>query len=333
MSTSTVITEKLIINGNNKDIVLNGLDFTKNGYLEIRDARSIEVKNCRVYNMNLPDKKNYWLKIEASESAKPIILKVHHNFFGSNPKQGSNTMFNLIEPHALLKSGSTISENWFAADCCSHISITLYGIYDNAVVDVNKNHFMNSDIGIRIGCMNTPKGIININDTEAELIVTPDAIANLVLVEPYATSTTTFENLTINMNVYPIVEKDTYRRMSFEECAVYPMAGGAGQEDTPISRESMPRVNFCGKSAYFGFAHNDENDNSIGPMFHSATNKHVAVINTTGYTTWNKAKKAATENDEITIFKDVTDSEVGNYKIIKAAKSINISEGETEASE
>lgn len=329
MSTSTVITEKLIINGNNKDVVLNGLDFTKNGFLIIQDARSVEVKNCRVYNMNLPDTKNFWLTIESSDPVKSMVLKVHHNFFGSNPKSGSKTMWNLIEPHVLLKTGSLISENWFTGDCCSHFAVAVYGIVDNAVININKNHFMDSEVGIRIGCMKTPKGTININDTEAEVVVSSDVVSTLTVVEPYALSTTTFKNLTINMNVNPLVEKDTYRRLSYEECGLYPICGGAGQEDTPMSRESLPKVNLCGKPVYFGFAYNDSNDNPAGPIITTAKNKNIAVINTTGYTTWSDAKAAATENDEITILKDITDPEASKYKIIKASKSIIISEGET----
>ena len=113
MSTlSTKITEKMVIDAAGKDIVLNGLDFTKNGYVEIKNANSVVIKNCRVYKLNAEDSaKNYWLKILGDI---PVKLAVLYSFFGNNP--GTNgQVYNLFEMNAKLKSRSSISNNWFAA--------------------------------------------------------------------------------------------------------------------------------------------------------------------------------------------------------------------------
>ena len=154
MSTvSTKITEKMIIDAAGKDIVLNGLDFTKNGYLEIKNANSVVVKNCRVYKMNCEDAtKNFWMKVIGDI---PVKLAVLNSFFGNN--LGTNgKMYNLFEMNAKLKSNSMISSNWFTGDCCTHNTINIYGAEENSVIYVNNNYFADSRHSIRVGIKEAP---------------------------------------------------------------------------------------------------------------------------------------------------------------------------------
>ena len=122
---ATIISEKLTINGEGSNVVLDGFDFTGNGYVDVKNASAVTIKNCRVYGMNLAGAtKNYWLHIYNDIPAK---LVVENNFFGSNPTSGSNKMYNLIEPNAKLKNGSSVSDNYFVSDCCCHNFMNIYG--------------------------------------------------------------------------------------------------------------------------------------------------------------------------------------------------------------
>ena len=79
---ATKIIDKLVVDGKGSAVVFDGLDFTASGYVEVKNAGSITIKNCRVYNLDLVDVKNYWLKIFGDIEVKLVI---ENCFFGSNP--------------------------------------------------------------------------------------------------------------------------------------------------------------------------------------------------------------------------------------------------------
>ena len=107
---ATIISEKLTINGEGSKVVLDGFDFTGSGYVDVKNASSVVIKNCRVYGMNCEDAvKNYWLRIY---NDIPVKLVVENNFFGDNAGT-KGKMYNLIEPTAQLTNGSSISNNYF----------------------------------------------------------------------------------------------------------------------------------------------------------------------------------------------------------------------------
>ena len=196
---ATIISEKLTINGAGSEVVLDGFDFTGNGYVDIKNTDSVIIKNCRIYNMNLPSTKNYWLHIYNDISVRLII---ENNFFGSNPTIDSNKMHNLIEPTAKLKSGSSISNNYFVSDCCSHNFMSIYGCTDNAVININNNIIEMTAAGLRIGIKGEPVSTINIKNNKV-LAINPaysDVDQGLVTIQGYGFSTTTFKNLTLIMN-------------------------------------------------------------------------------------------------------------------------------------
>lgn len=79
----TKITEHLSINGAGKSVVLDGFDFTSNGYVRVTNAAELVIRNCRVYGLNVEGaKKNYWLY---ADSSAPLKLTVERCFFGANP--------------------------------------------------------------------------------------------------------------------------------------------------------------------------------------------------------------------------------------------------------
>lgn len=230
---STRITEKLIINAPDSDIVLDGLDFTDNGIIEVRAAKSLTLENCRVYNLKTPNAKNFFLHIFNDITLK---IAIHHCFFGNSTYTKSNSIYNLFEPTAKLITGSMCSSNYFKADCCTHNVLSIYGADENAVIYVKNNIFEISDGTVRIGVKGEPVCIINIEGNTIKENKGDDPSAyGLVTLQPYKKETTSFANMTINMNnnIIPSEQK------------IYAYCGA---NDTQLTQELMPKINIDGVS-------------------------------------------------------------------------------------
>lgn len=230
---ATVISEKLTINAEGSDIVLDGLDFTSNGYVDIKNTSSIVIKHCRVYGMNCEDTtKNYWLRIY---NDIPVKLIVENNFFGDNAGVNGK-MYNLIEPTAQFMNGSSISNNYFTAGCCTHNIINVYGAVDNSEININGNIVEMTAGGVRIGVKGDKACTINVRNNK--VLATNPAYADedqgLVTIQPYGTQTTSFSKMTIAVsgNVLPC------------EQIVY---AGYNSKDTVLTDETMPKVIIDGK--------------------------------------------------------------------------------------
>lgn len=238
---STKITEQMIIKGNETDVVLDGLDFTLNGYIEVQNASSVTIQNCRVYDMNVEDNaKNYWLHIKGNIETKLIIKNC---FFGANT--GTNgVMYNLIEPTAKLKTGSLISDNYFEVGCCTHNMINIYGACENAVIQVSRNVFETCAGGIRVGVKGEPKCTILIrgNTIFAEDENNAAEWQGLVCVQPYNKETTSFKNMTIKLDGNKVVT----------EQMIY---GYSGKKDTVLDETTVPKIFIDGKEAEMPIYH------------------------------------------------------------------------------
>ena len=279
----TKITEKMIIDAAEGEIVLNGLDFTKNGYVEIKNASSVVIKNCRVYDMNCEDApKNYWMKVIGDI---PMKLAIVRSFFGDSfGKNGQ--LYNLLELNAKLKEDSMISSNWFSSNCCTHNALNIYGAEEGSVIYVNNNHFSDVVKQMRIGIKGAPVCKIIANGNDCKVVDTSDEgveWANLALVQPYGKATTTFENLEISMND---------NKMSYD--LAEPIVAYFGGGDTPMGVTSSPKVTMDGKEYKLPIR---------------TGSKSVAVIGTTAYATLAEAISAATDSDVITLVNS-TDEEI-----------------------
>jgi len=232
---ATVISEKLTINGTGAEVVLDGFDFTGNGYVDVKNASSVVIKNCRVYGMNCEGAvKNYWLRIY---NDIPVKLVVENNFFGDNA--GINgKMYNLIEPNAQLMNGSSISNNYFTSGCCIHNIINVYGTIDNGLININGNVIEMTAGGIRLGVKGNKVCTINIRNNKV-LATNPaytDEDQGLVTIQPYNKETTSFAKITVVMsdNELPC------------EQIIY---GGYTAKDTVLNDETMPKIIINGKIA------------------------------------------------------------------------------------
>lgn len=229
----TKITELMTINGAGKSVVLDGLDFTGNGFVKILNASNVEIRNCRVYGLNVENAaKNYWLRVDSSS---PLKLKIERCYFGANPGvQGA--LYNLIEPNVVLVDGTSICNNYFAKKCCTHNTINLYGAAENSHIYVSGNVFELSAGTVRVGvkgqpvCMITMDGnVVRKHDSAYSL-----EDAGLVTVQPYNKQTTTFANMTIEMNDNQLPT----------EQIIY---GYSGSKDTELTDALMPVIYIDGE--------------------------------------------------------------------------------------
>lgn len=224
----TKITELLTINGAGKSVVLDGFDFTGNGFVKILNAASVEIRNCRVYGLNVEKApKNYWLHVNSSA---PLKLTIERCYFGANPGvQGA--LYNLIEPNVVLADGTSISNNYFAKKCCTHNTINLYGAAESSCINVSSNVFELSAGTIRIGVKGQPTCTIAMDGNVIHKHDSAYALdyAGLVTVQPYGKQTLSFANMTINMNGN---EAPT-------EQIIY---GYSGSNDTALTDALMPTI-------------------------------------------------------------------------------------------
>ena len=192
---ATKITKPITINGEGKTVIFDGFDFTEQGYIRVVNAEELIITNCRIYNLsNDPDSttsRGYWLKTLGDKETK---ISVTYCFFGAN----NNTVYNMLELNTKLKNGSSFSNNYFVENSCTHNHINLYGAAESATIDINNNVFELTG-GVRIGIKQEPVCTINVKGNTV-LKTTDDEWAGLICIQPYGRQTTSFANMTVNIN-------------------------------------------------------------------------------------------------------------------------------------
>lgn len=194
---STIISKRLTINGDAGAVVLDGLDFTGDGYIDVYGCTSLTIKNCRIYNLTATAAKMYWLHVYNDIELKIVV---ENCFFGNSLKNDVGQVYNMLEPTAKLSTGSSFSKNYWKKECCSHNFINIYGATDNAQIDVNENVFEFCETGIRIGVKGEPACKISLKNNKILSVNTEDPTwAGLALVQPYGKATTTFANMEVEL--------------------------------------------------------------------------------------------------------------------------------------
>lgn len=186
---STVFTKPVVINAPEKDVVFNGVDFTKDALITITAAKSVTIKNCRFYGL-APTKKSMGVVINAND----MKLTVEGCFFGLNGEK----LYNFFEMNGKLADGSSISRNYFVWGCCSHNEVNIYNVVNGATVNVNNNYIGS----IRIGTKGAAKDVtINFKSNEYNLNDNPDPDwLNLIVIQPYGNQTSSFNGVTVNVD-------------------------------------------------------------------------------------------------------------------------------------
>ena len=214
------------VNAAGKDVVFDGCDFTAEALIVLTAANSVTFRNCRFYGLIPNVAKTYGIKLDKEAELKLVI---ENCFFGANPTVDSNKLYNLLELAGKLMDGSSISSNYFAADCCTHNQINVYNVSDRATIKLNKNFAVYSGNLIRIGIQGEPACKIEMfgNGYQTTDQSENGAWAGLALIQPYGKATTSFKNLMVEI-------KDTINQTPSEQI-IYLYAGA---NDTKFNKDT-----------------------------------------------------------------------------------------------
>lgn len=223
----TVIDGTLIIDGDS-DVKLTGLTFTNNSLIEVKNNGTLTMSNCKVVDVEPDAQKSFIIK---STQANPVKLIIENCYFGTNGTNSIGSIYNGFELNCTLKDGSSISNNYFAAEVCTHNVINIYAVEEGATVYINNNHFEYSANAIRIGIKGEPTCTIvcDGNSYDATDTVYVD-YAGLLLVQPYGKQTTSFANCTIKIN----------NTIHSDDLQLYYLYAGAG--DTQFTDSNKPTI-------------------------------------------------------------------------------------------
>lgn len=223
----TVIDGTLIIDGDS-DVKLTGLTFTNNSLIEVKNNGTLTMSNCKVVDVEPDAQKSFIIK---STQANPVKLIIENCYFGTNGTNSIGSIYNGFELNCTLKDGSSISNNYFAAEVCTHNVINIYAVEEGATVYINNNHFEYSGNAIRIGIKGEPTCTIvcDGNSYDATDTVYVD-YAGLLLVQPYGKQTTSFANCTIKIN----------NTIHSDDLQLYYLYAGAG--DTQFTDSNKPII-------------------------------------------------------------------------------------------
>lgn len=222
---ATVIMKPLVIDAQGQEIVLDGLDFTADGRITVKNAGKLIIRNCRVYKVNSnAGARTHWLNILGDIET---VVDINNNYFDHN-RAG---IYNLLEMTAKLGDGSNISSNFFGPDACSHNTVNVYGAQENANITINNNIFKLTDGTIRIGTKGDVKHSFDIHYNEYKFVgEEADDYCKLVLVQPYGKATTSFANCKIYMDGNVIPE-------GLGEAYIY-----SGSKDTLMDETNIPKI-------------------------------------------------------------------------------------------
>lgn len=196
-----VISGKITVNGDTTvdsdpdtitNIELTGLYLTNNSTVVLNNVDTFVMKDCVFEQHSITTPRTMLISVP---SANPIELVVENNIFGI---QNENA-YHVIDAYGKLKNDSSISGNKFLDKCCTHNIISLYEIEDGTTLRINNNYCEYSANLIRIGFKGEPKGIIDIADN-TYVTTSGDEYAGMLIIQPYGTQTTTFGDLTVNIN-------------------------------------------------------------------------------------------------------------------------------------
>lgn len=213
-------------------VTLRGLTLTGDALIDIDNIDAFTMENCTFENHNMSTK-TMPISIGTKGTAAPMLVKIDHNVFGDQTQYS----YNLIDVYSKLKDGSSISNNEFTDQCCTHNQISLYGIDTGATITISNNHAEVSKNLVRIGFIGTPIGTVIMDSNSYDATDADPAYAGLFLVQPYGKETLSFSGTTIKV--------DNTKAPSPIQQIGYIYAGAA---DTPWTEDNKPVIIVNGKT-------------------------------------------------------------------------------------
>lgn len=212
-------------------VTLRGLTLTGDALIDIDNVDAFTMENCTFKNHNMSTQ-TMPISIGTKGTAAPMLVKIDHNVFGDQTQYS----YNLIDVYSKLKDGSSISNNEFTDQCCTHNQISLYGIDTGATIAISNNHAEVSKNMVRIGFIGTPIGTVIMDGNSYDATDADPAYAGLFLVQPYKKETLSFSGTTIKVD-------NTKAPSPIQQIGyIY-----AGASDTPWTEDNKPVIIVNGK--------------------------------------------------------------------------------------
>ena len=229
----TIISGPISVSSQTIDFDIDGVTFKDKNTINLPSVKDISIKNCRMLKLDPLTAKEYPIR---TYSNVPSKLTVSGCYFGMNNEEGeTNKVYNLFELNGPLKDGSTIEGNYFEKGCCSHNDINIYEVEDGATINIKNNSWERSANGIRIGIKGDKHCTINIkNNIYYSTDEDNPEYAGLVLIQPYAKSTTSMEHIVINID--GTIHKDDHQLFYLY----------AGPNDMQFDEYNVPTINVDG---------------------------------------------------------------------------------------
>ena len=241
----TVLKGKLTIS-DDTSVLLQGLTLTESSLVTIGKASGVTIKNCKILGFTLTATKNYGImgSWDKREDTKGCVLKIEGCYFGSNPTDGSNKLYNLLELQTKLANGSYIKDCYFKKEACTHNAINLYDVMDDCEILIENNHFEYSANAIRVGFINAPQNVIVrcINNIYDATDTNDPEWAGLIFVQPYVKQTTDFSGVTIYLD--GTKNNSGVDQLGYIYC---------GPSDTLLDEDTLPRIYVDNETAEFPF--------------------------------------------------------------------------------
>jgi hypothetical protein len=187
-----------ITNVTGGELTLDGLTLTDKALIDSAGSSKLVVKNCRIINTTPANNRDSWIYHADNNST---LLQIEGCYFGTYDSNAGK-IYNGFEFNGSLADGSYIKNCYFKNGGCTHNSTSFYNIDDNARFEFSGNIFEYSGNACRIGFKGDPHATVDFLNNRYDSTDPYDdyAWAGLVIVQPYNKLTTTFENLTINVN-------------------------------------------------------------------------------------------------------------------------------------
>ena len=182
-------------------VIISGVTFTQKSIIATNKASDITFKNCRFLGIEPTANQTQLINGNPNDAEQPVLIRIENCYFGTNVKNDTGAVYNLINLHNKVADGSYIRNCYFAKEVCKHNVINIYNTEEGATIDINDNYFEYSGNAIRLGVYGSTKCTFNIyNNTYADTDVANPEYAGLLLIQPVSTSTTTMANMTINLD-------------------------------------------------------------------------------------------------------------------------------------
>ena len=219
----TVINGLINVTGKGSEVEIRGVTLTGDALIRTEGVKSVKLVNCRVNGLTSSDEKP--MLIQPQESDSPVKITIENCRFGANTKA-----YHVFDNYSKMANGSSISNNYFEADACSHNIISIYEVAEGATININNNHAEASNNMIRIGVKGDVKWTLSCNNNSYDETDT-SGYGGLLLVQPYGKVTDSFANCTIIMNNTTM--PDTCDQLYYIYC---------GPNDTVLTPSTYPKI-------------------------------------------------------------------------------------------